>query len=114
LDYLKDGKINLDIFAVFDTRGKEVHFKGQLPTNKFTIQYFMSTRPKMDFSTVDNWVWAVLSPKSIRHPLEFVKIYNAYPNFKTWAEAGGEVGVDWYNNTVRDSLWTKHNFNYVN
>lgn len=114
LDSLKDGKINLDIFAVFDTRGKEVHFKGQLPTNKFTIQYFMSTRPKMDFSTVDNWVWAVLSPKSIRHPLEFVKIYNAYPNFKTWAEAGGEVGVDWYNNTVRDSLWTRHNFNYVN
>lgn len=114
LDSLKDGKINLDLFAVFDKRGKEVHFKGQLPTNKFTIQYFMSTRPKMDFSTVDNWVWAVLSPKSIRHPLEFVKIYNAYPNFKTWAEAGGKVGVDWFNSPVNDSLWTKHNFSYVN
>lgn len=114
LDSLMEGKVNVDIFAVFDTRGKEVHFKGQKPTNKFTIQYFLSTRPKSDFSTVDNWVWAVLSPKSIRHPQEFVKIYNAYPNFKTWAEAGGEIGVEWFKNPIIDSLYTRHNFNYVN
>lgn len=114
LDSARVGKINLDIFAVFDSRGKEVHFKGQLPTNKFTIQYFMSTRPKSDFSTVDNWVWAVLSPTSIRHPLEFVKIYHAYPSFKTWAEAGGKVGIDWFKSPVLDSLYTRHNFNYIN
>jgi LruC domain-containing protein len=76
-----EGMINLDIFTVIDKRAKEVHFKGGRPTVYFNYSYFGATY-KQDFSTPDNWVWAVLSDKSIRHPLEFRKIYHAYPNFK--------------------------------
>jgi len=114
LEPIPSGKINLDIFAVFGNRGKEIHFKGQRPTDLFFYQYFISTRPKTDFSTIDNWVWVIISDKSIRHPQEFVKIYNAYPNFKVWAESGGSTSSNWYTPSVIDSLYTKANFSYVN
>jgi len=114
LDTVQTGKINLDIFACFGTRGREVHFKGQKPTQKFNFQYFLSTRPKTDFSTIDNWVWAIISDKSIRHPLEWVKIYHAYPNFKVWAEGGGDIGSDWYIPSVADSLHSNSSFSYIN
>ncbi len=114
LDSAQVGKINLDIFATFGTRGREVHFKGQKPTDHFNYQYFVNTYPKRDFSTIDNWVWVVISDKSIRHQLEFVKIYHAYPNFQTWAEGGGSIGSNWYIPSVADSLYTKADFNYIN
>ena len=107
------GKVNIDIFGVFDGRGKEVHFKDGRPTNYFYYPYFISTNTT-NFATVDNWVWAVLSDQSIRHPQEFKKIYNAYPNFKSWAESGGGGGAGWYAPAVLDSLYTSGNFGYVN
>lgn len=110
----KSNKINLDIFITIGNRGKEIHFKGQRPTDKFSYQYFIETLPKTDFSTIDNWVWAILSCKSIRHPLEYVKIYNAYPNFKIWAESGGVTNINWYTPSVADSLYKKVNYNYFN
>ncbi len=107
------GKVNIDIFGVFGGRGKEVHFKDGRPTNYFYYPYFVSTNTS-NFATVDNWVWAVLSDQSIRHPQEFKKIYHAYPNFKSWAESGGGGGAGWYAPAVLDSLWTSGNFSYVN
>jgi len=114
LEPIQMGKINLDIFAVFGSRGKEIHVKGQRPTDLFYYEYFISTRPKTDFSTIDNWVWVIISDKSIQHPLEFKKIYNAYPNFKVWAEGSGAIGSNWYTPSVKDSLYSKANFSYVN
>ena len=114
LESVQSGKINLDIFAVFGSRGKEIHFKGQRPTDLFSYQYFVSTLPKTDFSTIDNWVWVIISDKSIRYNLEYVKIFNAYPNFKVWAEGGGSIGSNWYIPSVKDSLYLKTNFDYVN
>ncbi|NTU95843.1 MAG: DUF4842 domain-containing protein, partial [Bacteroidales bacterium] len=60
------------------------------------------------------WVWAIISDKSIRHPLEWVKIYHAYPNFKVWAEGGGDIGSDWYVPSVADSLHSNSYFSYIN
>jgi len=114
LETPKDGKISIDIFAVVESRDKEIHFKGQLPTDKFSTAYFAYTRPMSDFSTIDNWVWAIISDQSIRYPQEFVKIYNAYPNFKVWAESSGSTGVGWYSPSVIDSLYTKTNYDYIN
>ncbi|MBP6455077.1 MAG: LruC domain-containing protein [Bacteroidales bacterium] len=113
LEELQQGKFNLDIFAVFGQRGREVHFKGQKPTDNFNFQFLLATMTG-DFSTVDNWVWAILSDKSIRHQQEFVKIYNAYPNFKTWAEGEISIGSDWHIPSVKDSLYTRLDFSYVN
>ncbi len=118
LDSVTTEKICLDVFAVFGKREKEVHFKGQLATERFNTSYFQYTLPKRDFTTIDNWVWAIISDKSLRHPLEQKKIYNAYPNFKTWAEvwsrSGDNTRSDWYNPKIIDSLYTRINFNYYN
>jgi len=101
------GRINLDIFAVFGNRGKEIHYKGQTPTDQFANQYFLITWPKYDFSTIDNWVWMVICDQSILYPQEFNKIYNAYPNFKVWAESGGASAPEWYKPSVAELLYTK-------
>lgn len=100
------GSVNLDIFGIFGSRSLEVHFKGAVPTNFFNYAFFLSTY-KSDFSTADNWVWAILSDRSISYPKEYVKIYHAYPNFKVWAESGGNTATDWHNPAVADSLYSK-------
>ncbi len=105
--------VNLDIFALFEHRGREVHFKGALPTDYFYLPFLIASGTP-DFSTPDNWVWAVMSDKSIRHPQEFKKIYNAYPNFKRWAESGGDESSDWHIPAISDSLYSKGDFNYIN
>jgi len=114
LETTQTGKINLDIFAVVDNRGKEIHFKGQRATDKFDFRHFLSTWPKSDFSSVDNWVWTIICDQSIRYNLEYVKIFNAYPNFKVWAEGGGATNSDWYIPSVSDSLYKKSDYNYIN
>jgi LruC domain-containing protein len=113
LSPLSEGKINLDLFGIFGQRGREVHFKGGQPSDFFYLPFLISSG-KPDFSTPDNWVWAIMSTQSIRHPLEFKKIYNAYPNFKLWAESGGNQSIDWHTPAISDSLYNKGNFNYIN
>ncbi|MCK9627588.1 MAG: LruC domain-containing protein [Bacteroidales bacterium] len=114
LDATNSSKVNLDLFTVFKYRWQEVHFKDQSPTERFNTSLFIATRPLTNFSTVDNWVWAIISEKSIRHPREFVKIYKAYPDFKLWAESSGNTNLNWYSNSVIDSLYTAGSFNYIN
>lgn len=106
LEAPQPGRVNLDIFGIFGSRSLEVHFKGAVPTNFFNYAYFLSTY-KTDFSTVDNWVWAILSDRSISYPKEYVKIYHAYPNFKIWAESGGNAASVWHNPAIADSLYSK-------
>jgi len=114
LDASNTSKINLDLFTVFKDRWKEVHFKDQNPTERFNKSLFVATRPMTNFSTIDNWVWAIISDKSIRHPREFVKIYHAYPDFKLWAESSGNTNLNWYSSSVTDSLYTSGDFDYIN
>lgn len=109
LSPLQAGRVNLDIFGLFGHRGREVHFKGGVPTNYFYLPFFIAAG-RGDFSTPDNWVWAVMSDQSIRHPQEFKRIYNAYPNFKVWAESGGAAGGGWYSPAIADSLYSKGSF----
>ncbi|MDD3198582.1 MAG: LruC domain-containing protein, partial [Eubacteriales bacterium] len=114
LDSLNLSKINFDIFTVFKNRWMEVHFKDQPPTERFNTALFNASGSLPNFSTYDNWVWAIISDKSIRHPREFVKIYKAYPDFKLWAESSGNTNLNWYSNSVIDSLYTAGNFSYIN
>jgi LruC domain-containing protein len=101
------GMVNLDIFALVESRGKEIHFKGTRPTGFFYYPYFVATRPRADFSSPDNWVWAILSDQSIQHPQEFSGIYLAYPGFSSWT-SGGSSG--WYTPAVDEYLYTKKSF----
>lgn len=111
LDQTITTKTNISIFATFGVRGKEVHFKYQTPSKLFDTTLFRVTG-RTDFSSSkDNWVWAILSDKSVRHPLEMVKINNAYPQFNNWLT--DQDMTNWYGAKILDSLYTQWNFDYI-
>jgi LruC domain-containing protein len=110
LDVYNTNKVNVSIYATFENKSREVHFKGQLPSKYFNLATFEPTG-KTDFSSAyDSWVWAIMSDKSVRHPLETVRIYNAYPDFGLWVSTQNKT--NWYGTKVLDSLFTKINFAY--
>ena len=110
LDVYNVNKVNISIYAAFENKSKEVHFKGQLPSKYFNLATFEPTG-RTDFSSAyDNWVWAIMSDKSVRHPLETVRINNAYPDFALWVSTQNRT--NWYGSKVLDSLFTKINFTY--
>lgn len=104
-------KVNLSIFASFGIRSREVHFKNQTPTRLFDTTLFKVTGRQDFSSSKDNWVWAILSDKSVRHPLEMVKINNAYPQFNNWLS--DQNMTNWYGAKILDSLYNQWNFNYI-
>lgn len=104
-------KVNIDIFATFEDRSTEVHFKGQPPTNYFNLDYFKIANP--DFTSPDEkWVWAIMSDRSVRHPLERVEIYKAYPYFDKWFES--QDIYNWYEDFTKENVFTQKDFNYYN
>ncbi|MEN6618387.1 MAG: LruC domain-containing protein [Rikenellaceae bacterium] len=103
-------KVNIDIFATIEDRSTEVHFKGQPPTNYFNYDLFKIANE--DFTSDDKWVWAIMSDKSVRHALERVKIYDAYPGFEKWFETQ-DMSV-WYYSYDKELVFTKKDFNYFN
>lgn len=111
LDQPSKTRTNISIFATFGVRSKEVHFKYQTPSKLFDSTLFGVTG-RTDFSSnKDNWVWAILSDKSVRHPLEMVKINSAYPQFNNWLS--DQDMTNWYGGKILDRLYTKWNFNYI-
>jgi len=104
-------KVNLDIFATFNYRSKEVHFKGQ-PWTKYFDEKFFEIANKDFTSPDDKWVWAIMSDKSIRHPLEKVKIYEAYPNFSDWFVY--QDIYKWHSKFDKEKVFTLIDFKYDN
>lgn len=106
-------KVNISLFATFDGRGNEVHFKNQLPTKYFNLNLFKIANTDFTCSTPEgNWVWAILGYESVRHPLENVKITNAYPDFALWVQS--QNFSSWYGNYDVDKVYTQKDFNYFN
>ncbi len=90
-------------FIVVDkTRGKEVHLAGNVPTDLVDTGLFGTWADDSDpatgkyYQTVNNLPWALDLPVSFDYPVEQVEILNAYNHFKEWAESGGSVYDDWY------------------
>ena len=48
------------------------------------------------FKTVNNMPWALEIGTEWLHPKERVDILEAYPEFQSWVESGGEINADWY------------------
>ena len=87
-----------DILNVFIINGgyntsnrKEVHLRGYQPTEKSTDLSSGKNYSSSDF------VYAIRTPKSVKYPLEWTKISDAYSQFKTWVSSNGQSNPDWYN-----------------
>ena len=105
-------KVNISLFTSFEDRSHEIHFKGQLPTKYFDLSLFNHTGSTDFTSSSDNWVWAIMSDKSVRHPVENIKIYDAYSDFASWVE--NQDIYNWYSVINLGKLYTATSFNYFN
>ncbi|MDD3108282.1 MAG: LruC domain-containing protein [Alistipes sp.] len=102
-----NAKVNLDLFAVVGQRDKEVHLKGQTPTQKFNRDYF-KIQNLTDFVQADGYVWMVVAIGSkCPYAQEMVNIETAFPSFASWVQSAGKSYDDWYTNYVPDLVYTE-------
>lgn len=69
----------------------EVHLRGYQPTKKSSDLSSGKNYSSSDF------VYAIRVPKSIKYPIEWVRIIDAYPQFKEWVSSMGASKPNWYN-----------------
>ncbi|NOJ06447.1 LruC domain-containing protein [Vibrio splendidus] len=88
-------------------RSWEVHLPDQAPTEAFDTTNLFEAGLGVDdsnpstgkyFKTVENHPWALIvtSDDEWEWPLEYVDIVTAYPEFKEFAESGGDTNQTWY------------------
>lgn len=83
-------------------RGAEVHLPGQPPTDLADLDLFGQwaddSNPSTGkyYQTASNLPWALDIPVSFDYPVEQVEVINSYNHFVEWAETGGDVFTDWY------------------
>jgi len=115
-DYNAGGNTLFAQFYIYNDRNHEVHVYGQPPTNAQDMSLFGThddasqttwdwtagntfDTPADFYKTSTNLPWGLeLITKDFRVPIEKTEIIDAYPQFKDWAESGGSVNPDWYNN----------------
>lgn len=90
-------------FIVVDKdRGKEVHLAGEKPTDLADNTLFGTwaddSNPSTGkyYQTANNLPWGLDIPVSFEYPVEQVEIISAYNHFVEWAESGGSIYPDWY------------------
>ncbi len=86
-------------------RGVEVHLPDYEPTDLVDVSYFGTIDDDTDpstgkyYKTENNLPWAINIYESFEYPKEKVEIIDTYLHFVEWAESGGILYTDWYNNT---------------
>lgn len=105
-----DKKFDHETFDFFirrtDGEKTEIHMKGYKPTTDFMSEYNQVTNHTAGLTSNHyyfddrNFVWGIKVPKGISHPLEQVKMTDAYPEFGTWLTSGGKSATDWYDHKV--------------
>lgn len=90
-------------FATAPGRSYEIHLKNQAPTEAFDASLFAGLGQDASapngglFYLTDNGMpWALEIGDDWQHPLEYVEISEAYPQFADWATSNGQVNTEWY------------------
>lgn len=87
---------------VNEIRGREVHLANYPPTSLVDNQYFGTEHDDSNaatgkyYETENNLPWGIDTPGPFAYPVEKAVIINAYLKFAPWAESGGTVYTDWY------------------
>ena len=115
-DYNLGGNTLANHTCIYNDRDHEVHIYGQPPTSAQNMDLLgtlddvsltswdwtagtVFDTPANFYKTRTNLPWGLeLITDSFRIPIECTQIIEAYPQFKDWAESGGTVNTDWYNN----------------
>lgn len=108
------GKYHGDGLPLHPGRTLEIHLADHAPTEKFDDENLYglgvdASDPNQSkyFKTAGNLPWALLVPNEWQWPLERVDLVNAYPDFATYAESGGQFSQDWYldENAVQSNIF---------
>jgi LruC domain-containing protein len=89
---------------VNEERGREVHLADYPPTSLANIQYLGLEHDDSNiatgkyYKTQNNLPWGIDTPIPFDYPVEKAQIINTHLKFATWAESGGIVYTDWYEN----------------
>ncbi len=90
-------------FIVVDkTRGIEVHMAGEEPTALADQALFGTYADDSDpatgkyYQTENNLPWAIDLPVKFDYAIEQAEIVEAYNYFRSWAESGGTMNENWY------------------
>ena len=81
----------------------EIHLAGFVPSSKVK-------KATNGYKDSNNMVWGIMLPVgNFKYPVEYVKIEDAYPQFKSWATSAGANNKDWYIYPSSDSekVYTK-------
>ena len=87
---------------VNQTRGREVHLAGNLPTQKVDPSFFKTgqdnTTPSQNiyYTAKNNLPWALSFSGNFNYPVEGKSINTAYLKFISWAESGGKSNTNWF------------------
>jgi len=93
-------------------RGTEIHMPDREPTNKMTTSLLGTGQDVSDpntgtyYKTASHLPWALMIMADFDYPIEKIAIIDAYPDFADWAQSGGTLNTDWYENPVPSKIWT--------
>jgi LruC domain-containing protein len=80
----------------------EVHLKNQAPTEAFQSNFLGRGDDASDaengeyFINANGMPWAINIPYEWEHPLEYMDIKYAYPDFHSFVTSSGGLNVDWF------------------
>ncbi len=90
------------VFGEAPGRRFEVHLKNQAPTEAFQANFFGrgddASEPASGsyFVNANGMPWALNIPYEWKHPLEYMDITYAYPEFHDHVRSKGNKNLDWY------------------
>lgn len=83
-------------------RAVEIHLPNYIPTSLADQSYFGNSDDDSNpgiskfYKTTSNLPWALNIPVVFNYPFEYVDITQTYTHFAAWAQSGGAVYDDWY------------------
>jgi len=90
------------VFGEAPGRRFEVHLKNQAPTEAFQSNFLGRGDDVSDadngeyFINANGMPWAINIPYEWQHPVEYMDVKYAYPDFHSFVTSSGELNVDWF------------------
>jgi LruC domain-containing protein len=100
--FASDGHERNYVFGEAPGRRFEIHLKNQAPTEAFQENFFGRGDDASNATTGEYYInengmpWAINIPYEWEHPVEYMDIKYAYPNFHSFVTSSGELNVDWF------------------
>ena len=90
------------VFGEAPGRRFEVHLKNQAPTEAFQSNFLGRGDDASDadngeyFINANGMPWAINIPYEWQHPVEYMDVKYAYPDFHSFVTSSGALNVDWF------------------